>query len=440
MIVVVGLSHRSAPVEVRERLAVAPADLVSRLGELKQRTRAGEMVLLCTCNRVEVMAAPQPGLADSPGALGLRIVDELTVGAPEVCPYLYVREDRAGIEHLFRVAGSLDSLVVGEPQILGQLKNAFASARAANAVGPWLNRAFEHAFRVAKRVRTETALGAGQVSIPTVAVDLAREIFSELAGHKVVLVGTGEMATLVATLLGRSGAHVSVVGRNAEKTRELAQKLGALPRNWDDLPTLLVDADIVISSTSARGHVITLEHLAQARRQRHGRNLFLVDLAVPRDVDPRIGDLDGVFLYNVDDLSHVADAALTDRQREAGRAAAIVDEETEHYVRRAHAERITPTLVALRERFHAVLEAELDRSLRGQRLTLEEAQKEVLRRALAAAVDKLLHAPTLRMRDWAKDEDFGDWHTDLLVSAIEGLFELNESPTTTHAGNERAKP
>jgi glutamyl-tRNA reductase len=440
VIVVVGLSHRSAPVEVREHLAVAPADLAARLGELKQRTHAGEMVLLCTCNRVEVMASPQTGGGESPSTLGSRIVDELGAGAPSVRPHLYVREGRAGIDHLFRVAGSLDSLVVGEPQILGQLKDAFACARGANAVGPWLNRAFEHAFRVAKRVRTETALGAGQVSIPTVAVDLAREIFSELAGHKVVLVGTGEMATLVATLLGRAGAHVLVVGRTADRARELAQKLGAEARNWDDLPSLLIDADIVISSTSARGHVITLEQLTQARRQRHGRNLFLVDLAVPRDVDPRIGDLDGVFLYNVDDLSHVADAALADRQREAERAIAIVEEETENYVRRTHAERITPTLVALRERFHSVLEAELDRSLRGQRLTLEEAQKEVLRRALEAAVDKLLHAPTERLRAWARDENFGDWHTDLLVNAVEGLFELNEPAKTAQAGNERAKP
>lgn len=450
MIVVVGLSHRSAPVEVRERLAVAPSDLTMRLGDLKRRTRAGEMVLLCTCNRVEVMAAAQATSGDSLGLLASRIVDELEsgvlqpgivhAGAPSVRPHLYVRESREAIEHLFRVAGSLDSLVVGEPQILGQLKDAFASARAGKSVGPWLNRAFEHAFRVAKRVRTETSLGAGQVSIPTVAVDLAREIFSTLAGHKVVLVGTGEMATLVATLLGRAGAQVLVVGRTAEKARELAQRLGAEPRQWEDLPSLMVEADIVVSSTSARDHVITLDHITHAKRQRHGRNLFLVDLAVPRDVDPRIGKLDGIFLYNVDDLAHVADAALADRQKEAEKAAHIVAEETESYVRRAHAERITPTLVALRERFHSVLEAELDRSLRGQRLTLEETQKEALRRALGSAVDKMLHAPTERLRAWAKDENFGDWHTDLLVSAIEGLFQLDKEATPTpHVESERVK-
>ncbi len=439
MIVVVGLSHRSAPVEVRERLAVAPADLGQRLTDLRQRTNAGEMVLLCTCNRVEVMAATQPGSTQTPAELGAGIVNALEAVAPGVRPQLYVRENRAGIEHLFRVASSLDSLVVGEPQILGQLKDAFACARGVRTVGPWLNRAFEHAFRVAKRVRSETALGAGQVSIPTVAVDLAREIFSDLAGHKVVLVGTGEMASLVATLLGKAGAQVFVVGRTLERAREEAQRLGAEPRAWEDFPSLLAMADIVVSSTSAPGYVVTLEQFTQTRRQRHGRNLFLVDLAVPRDVDPRIADLDGVFLYNVDDLSHVADTAMADRQREAEEAAAIVSEETENFLRRAHAERITPTLVALRERFRATIEVELERSLRGQRGAIEAAQKEILRRAIAAAVEKMLHAPTERLRAWAKDDNFGDWHTDLLVSAVEELFQLRERAETAPVENERAK-
>jgi glutamyl-tRNA reductase len=438
VIVVVGLSHRSAPVDVRERLAVAPADLAQRLADLKQRTNAAEMVLLCTCNRVEVMAAP--GSTQTPGELGANIVDALEAVAPLVRPHLYVRDERAGIEHLFRVASSLDSLVVGEPQILGQLKDAFACARGAHTVGPWLNRVFEHAFRVAKRVRSETALGAGQVSIPTVAVDLAREIFSELAGHKVVLVGTGEMAGLVATLLGKAGAQVFVVGRTLERAREVAQKLGAEPRSWEDFPSLLAMADIVVSSTSAPGYVVTLEQLAHTRRQRHGRNLFLVDLAVPRDVDPRIADLDGVFLYNVDDLSQVADTALSDRRREAEKAAAIVGEETESFVRKTHAERITPTLVALRERFRTALESELEHSLRGQRVTLEPAQKESLQRGRGAAGAKMLHTPTERLRAWAKDDNFGDWHTDLLVSAIEELFQLHEQTAAVPLENERAKP
>lgn len=439
MIVVVGLSHRSAPVEVRERLAVAPTDLPQRLAEVKQRSRASELVLLSTCNRVEVIAAGQPEGGETPSALGSRIVDELEARAPNVRQHLYVREANAGVEHLFRVASSLDSLVVGEPQILGQLKDAFACARMASTVGPWLNRAFEHAFRVAKRVRTETTLGTGQVSIPTVAVDLAREIFSELAGHKVVLVGTGEMATLVATLLGRAGAHVVVVGRTLERAREVAQRLGAEARSWDDFPALLIEADIVVSSTSAPGYVVTLDQFAHSRRQRHGRNLFLVDLAVPRDIDPRITDLDGVFLYNVDDLSKVADAALADRRREAEKAAAIVTEETEHFLRRAHAERITPTLVALRDHFRATLESELERSLRGQR-GLDDNQKESLHRALAAAVEKTLHAPTERLRAWAKDDSFGDWHTDLLLAAIEELFELREPQDQKRAASERSKP
>jgi len=439
LIVVVGLSHRSAPVQVRERLAIAPSELGRRLVELKQKTRAGELVLLSTCNRVEVIAAAQPTSGESPASLGSRIIDELESLAPNVRPHLYLRDDRAGVEHLFRVASSLDSLVLGEPQILGQLKDAFACARDGAAVGPWLNRAFEHAFRVAKRVRTETTLGTGQVSIPTVAVDLAREIFSQLAGHKVVLVGTGEMATSVATLLGKAGAHVYVVGRTLDRAREVALKLGAEPRSWEDFPALLVEADIVVSSTSAPGYVVNLDQFSQTRRHRHGRNLFLVDLAVPRDIDPRIANLDGVFLYNVDDLSKVADAALADRLREAEKATAIVAEETEQFLCRAHADRITPTLVALRDRFRGTLEAELERSLRGNRSPLDEKQKESLHKALAAAVEKTLHTPTERLRAWAKDDSFGDWHTDLLLAAIEELFELREpqsqAPPVANEGN-----
>jgi glutamyl-tRNA reductase len=438
MIVVVGLSHRSAPVEVRERLAVAPADLPARLAGLKQRTGAAELVLLSTCNRVEVTAALPGGDESSLDALGSRIADALAVLAPEVRPHLYARVERAGIEHLFRVASSLDSLVVGEPQILGQLKDAFAVARGAATVGPWLHRAFEHAFRVAKRVRNETALGAGQVSIPTVTVDLAREIFTELRGHHAVLVGTGEMASLVAILLARAGAHLSVVGRTLERAREVAQKLGAAPRAWADFPDLLAAADIVVSSTSAPGYVVTREQLAQTLRPRRGRNLLMVDLAVPRDIDPRAADLDGVFLYNVDDLSEVAEAALDDRRHEADRATAIVVEETDSFLRRAHAERITPTLVALRERLRKTLESELERSLRGQRVPLEPAQKEAVQRALAAAVEKLLHAPTERLRAWAQDREHGDWHTDLLLSAVDELFELAERPAASR-GNESGK-
>jgi len=255
-----------------------------------------------------------------------------------------------------------------------------------------------------------------------------------------VLVGTGEMATLVATLLGRAGARLVVVGRTLERAREVASRLGAEPRSWEDFPALLVQADIVVSSTSARDHVVTLEQFGQAHRQRHGRNLFLLDLAVPRDIDPRIALLRGVFLYNVDDLASVADAALTDRRREAEKAAAIVADEAESFLRRAHAERITPALVALRERFRGALAAELERSLRGHRTGLDDNAKESLHKALAAAVEKTLHAPTERLRAWAKDETFGDWHTDLLLAAIEELFDLGGSQPQQAAAKERGKP
>jgi glutamyl-tRNA reductase len=435
----VGLSHRSAPLAVREQLAVPNARLAQRLLEIKARSRAGELVLLSTCNRVEVVASPLDGDSDTPSDLGSRIVDELARRNPGVGSHLYVHVGRTAVEHLFRVAASLDSLVVGEPQILGQLKGAFASARQAGTVGPWLNRAFQRAFHVAKRVRTETSLGTGQVSIPTVAVELAREIFGELEGHTVVLLGTGEMGTILAGLLGRAGARLLVAGRNPERVREFTRHVGAQGRTWESLSGMLAEADVLVSATSAPGYVLNLEQLARAQHSRHGKNLFLVDLAVPRDVDPRANDLDGVFLYNVDDLMGVAHTALAGRQREAERAAEIVAEETAGYARRIHAERITPTVVALREQFRSVLGAELERSLRGRLQHLGKEEREALDRALEAGVDKLLDTPTRRLRQWAKDEDFGDWHTDLLVTAVEGLFELEAPPTAAASGNGRAK-
>jgi glutamyl-tRNA reductase len=231
-----------------------------------------------------------------------------------------------------------------------------------------------------------------------------------------------------------------VVGRTLERAREVAPRLGAEPRSWEDFPALLVEADIVVSSTSAPGYVVTQDQFGQTRRLRHGRNLFLVDLAVPRDIDPRIADLPGVFLYNVDDLAKVAEAALTDRRREAEKAAAIVSEETDSFLRRVHAERISPTLVALRDRFRGALEAELERSMRGHRMPLDEQQKESLHKALAAAVEKTLHLPTERLRAWAKDTSFGDWHTDLLLAAIEELFDLPRSTAQEPLAKESSKP
>jgi glutamyl-tRNA reductase len=422
--VVVGMSHRTAPLAVREQFAMREADLLAYLGPMARRTHAGELVLLSTCNRFEAMAAPLAQAPHADAELAARIADELVAIHSPARSHLYVHVGRAAIDHLFRVAASLDSLVMGEPQILGQLKAAFSRAKQTDTVGPWLNRAFERAFRVAKRVRTETSLGTGRVSVPTVAVDLARDIFGELAARQAVLVGTGEMAAGVARLLKRSGARLSVVGRTEGRVRELALELGAQARAWDELPKLLWEADVVISSTSATGYVIGLEQLKRTRQLRQGKHLFLVDLAVPRDIDPRADQLDGVFLYNIDDLSQVAERALNGRHREAERAEHIVIEEVERYARRACADRVTPTVVALRARFSSILRGELERSLSRRLQHLREEEKQALERALESAVDKLLHSPTMHLRQWASDEEFGDWHTDLLVTALDDLFQL----------------
>lgn len=423
MIVVVGLSHQTAPIGVRERLAL-PQDVVPLvLAELVAHPEVAEALLLVTCNRVEVFAAPPPGEGLSRTAAV--VVEALEARAPGVAEHLYRHEGPAAVQHVFRVAASLDSLVVGEPQILGQLKDSFATAHTAGTLGPRLNRTVTRAIRSAKRVRTETGLGAGQVSVPSVAIELARQVFGSLAGHNTVLIGSGEMAEAVARLARGDGANLFVVGRNQMRVAELTRAVGGEPRPWAELPRTLVEADVVITSTSAPGHIIDYALVSGMRRARHGRSLFFIDLAVPRDVDPRVEELDYVFAYNIDDFSRVVAGSLASRQREAQRAEAIVNEEACSFARWFDAEQVTPVVVALRRRFLEVLGSELDRTLRGRLKGLPREERASLERMVEAAVKKLLHAPTMRLREIASDRHGEAFRREELTAALSELFELD---------------
>ncbi|HEY3498669.1 MAG TPA: glutamyl-tRNA reductase [Polyangiaceae bacterium] len=425
MITVVGLSHKSAPIEVREQFALATERIPDFLLELVGRPEVGEALLVSTCNRVELLAAARAG---SPLE---RVGDACRSALLALAPaqrgnVLYEHHAGAAVRHLFNVASSLDSLVLGEPQILGQVKDAYELARKAGTVGAVLHRTLARAIHTAKLVRAQTQIGSGQVSVPTVAADLARRIFGDLGGHSVLLVGSGEMAEAVARLLQSSGADLFVIGRTPEKVRALAESVGGRPRAWSDLAATLPEVDVVITSTSARNFVIDREVVNRARRSRRGRSQFYIDLAVPRDVDPAIDSLDGVFLYNIDDFSRVVAETLASRARESERAQSIIDGEAKSFDRWADAEQATPTVVALRSRIRAALRAELGRSLNGRLRHLGAAERAALETMLEASVNRILHQPTTRLRQAASLESLEAPGFPELCSALERLFALNE--------------
>jgi glutamyl-tRNA reductase len=297
-------------------------------------------------------------------------------------------------------------------------------------VGPTLRRATTHAIRTAKRVRTETALGMGQVSVPSVAVDLTRRIFGDLRGRKAALLGLGEMGQLVAKQLGAEGAQLFALGRQPEKVAALAQALGATPRSMAELEQTLLEVDVLVAMTSAHGYVVDYDMVARLVRQRRGRQLFFVDLSVPRNIDPRLDGLDDVFLYNIDDLSQIVHDKKSNRRGEAERAEKIVLEETRNFERAASAEQVTPMVVALRRRISSALRAEHEKSQRTKLRHLTKDDHEAVERMLEAAVNKILHVPTMRLREAASNpEDTAP--LEALVSTLTELFGLDSDETAT---------
>ncbi|MDC0742453.1 glutamyl-tRNA reductase [Polyangium mundeleinium] len=419
MIVVVGLSHKTAPIAVRERLAVQRDALPALYERLLADRSIGEAVVLSTCNRVEVYAAPPRGgslEATSRATIGALAA----IGGDVVTMHLGRKEGGDAVRHLFRVASSLDSLVVGEPQILGQLKDAIELARESKALGQTLGKAMLRAVRVGKRARSETAIGEGQVSVSSVAVDLAQEIFGDLTGRKAALVGAGEMAEAAAKLLAKAGAKIIVLNRSPARAKVLAYEVSGEPRGMQELERTLGEVDIAIGSTSSPTPVITVDLVKRVRKVRRGKSLFLIDIAVPRDVEPAVNDLDGVYLYDVDDLSQIVAQSLEGRAAEAARAEAIVEEEARAFEHWTLERELTPTIVGLFNRTRAVLLAELERSFAGRLKHLGAAEKEALLVMVDAATNKLLHAPVTRLKELA-----GDARAEGYVEAVRDLFDLS---------------
>ena len=427
MILVVGLSHRSAPVEVRERLAAGADALPALLARLASRRELAEVMFLSTCNRVEVYALARDGGEGGGVEAALAAIrDELARhgGAPSgdaLAAYQYDKRGEEAVRHLFRVAASLDSMVLGEPQILGQVKDAYEAALAAGALKGMLGRCASRAFAVAKRVRTETAVGAGTVSIASVAVDLAWRVFGGLSDHAVLLLGAGEMAEAAARSLANGARALRICNRSFDRAAALAGDLNASAVPWDGLAAELVQADVVVASTGSTAFVVSHDMVKRAMKARKGRTLLFVDIAVPRNVEPSVHAIDNVYVFNVDDLEQEVARGLKARHAERDAAERIVDEEVGQFLAWTRGLHVQPTVVALRAKARAVLMSELERSL-GGRLKHLETDRAALTQMVESAVSKLLHAPTTRLKARAAD---GEDATEL-AAAMRFLFDLQE--------------
>ncbi len=420
MIGLVGLNHKTSPLAVRERLFAGCQEQMNLLGELKAIDGVLEILHLSTCNRVELVAS----LEDAPQALialesFLARYGGLTDEEAKACLYFY--RDREAIRHLFRVTSSLDSLVMGEAQILGQVKDAYRQALAQNATGVVLNRLMHRAFRAAKRVRTETGIAANPVSVSFAAVELAKKIFGTLAGRKILIIGAGEMAELTCThLVGNGAEDITVVNRSPAQARLLAEKFHGAARGLDELDEVLCDVDIVISSTGAPTYVVTGEMVRCCLRKRKNRLLFLVDIAVPRDIDPAADDLENVYLYNIDHLQDIVDENIKNRRREAMKAEAIIEEEVANYINWLKELEAVPTIVSLRSKAESIVRAEMEKASVWMQ-SLENADREKVEALVHSIVNKVLHAPVAVMK-----EESAEFASQDIVAAARQLFRLDD--------------
>lgn len=435
-VVVIGVSHKTAPVDVRERFAAGSDLLPEVLARLSQRPELEESMFLSTCNRVEVIALPKPGRSNEEAALvASRAIREAlrehisASSIEDMSDWLYERTGEEAVRHIFRVAASLDSMVLGEPQILGQVKDAYDAAISAGTMRSHLSRCMGRAFTVAKRVRTETHLGAGTVSISSVAVDLARRIFGDLRDSTVLLVGAGEMAEAAAKSLGKTARSIRVCNRSFERAANLAATFGGTAAPLDQLEAELAISDVVVTSTSSKSFVVTRELVKRVMKQRKGRTLFFIDIAVPRNVEPDVHKLDNVYVFNVDDLEQEVAENMKARQQEVAAAEAIVETELREWSTWARGLHVQPAVVALRAKTRAVLLAELERSLGSRLKHLGEGDRHALLQMMESATNKLLHAPTTRLKAAAASSDGTD-----LVDALVHLFDLPELNSTAETG------
>jgi glutamyl-tRNA reductase len=400
-LVLIGVNHKTAPIEVRERIAISRDDLPETTRALAAVPGVAECMIVSTCNRVEILAAVE---TDAAGLAGF-LQRHFGLDPALLAPHLYEHRDQEAVRHLFRVAASLDSMVVGEPQILGQVKEAFAVAHAAGTIGGQLEHLLQSTFAAAKKVRTETEIGSNSVSIASVAVELARKIFGSLQGRTVFLVGAGKMSELAARHLVQQGAGaILVTNRTLERARRMAESFAGQVIPFEQLYEAASQADIVISSTGAPHPIFRREHGQAFMHRRRNRPMFFIDIAVPRDVDPAMGKLEGIFVYDIDDLQAVAAAHMVERSREATDAEALIAAEVERFQQRMLTVNVAPAIVALQLQAEEIRQTEMRRAqARLASLNAEQlAAVEALTRGL---VNKFLHPPMQALKQAAREND-----------------------------------
>jgi glutamyl-tRNA reductase len=417
-IVVMGLSHKTASVDIREKVAFAPTHMDKPLRELMALPDIGEGVIVSTCNRVEIYATTHD-VAGGMARLKRFLADYHSLALETLEPHLYSYYGEAAIRHVFRVASSLDSMVVGEPQILGQIKTSYGYAAEFKSSGIILNRFLHKAFSVAKRVRTETRIASSAVSVSFAAVELAKKIFGDLNDKTVMLIGAGEMCELAAKHFLNNGVRgVMVTNRTYERAVRLAEEFDGQPVKFEDLFDHLHKADIILSSTGATHFIIGAKDVEEVIRRRKRKPMFFIDIAVPRDIDPKVNDVENVYLYDMDDLQGVVASNMEQRNREAEKAEQIIDQEIGQFVKWLSSLEVTPTIVALRTKFEEIRQAELAKTLTNWKELPPDGQKR-LEALTASIINKLLHPPTSILK---KSGQGG--RTDLYVDALRQLFEL----------------
>ncbi len=413
----IGVNHHTAPVEMRERLAIPESRLPDALKRLVQHPGVDEGLILCTCNRVELLARTRNGTADLRGFLQ----DYFQLGASDLEPHIYDYSEAEAVRHLFRVTASLDSMIVGEAQILGQVKEAYATARAVGAVHSQLDLLLTRSFAVAKRVRTETAVGTSAVSVASVAVELAKKIFGSLQGKHVYLVGAGKMSELAARHLQAHGAaSIFVANRTYERARQLAAKFHGEAIHFSEIYNTCDRADIVITSTGAPVAIFKREHGEMFLSRRKNRPMFFIDIAVPRDVDPDMNKLDGIFVYDIDDLQQAVTSHIADRKKEAERAEFIINSEVERFQAKLQTLDVVPTIVSLHDHLETIRQAEIDR-VRGRLGSLSPEQEMAIEALTRGIVNKIMHTPVSALKTAARDPE-----ATTVVDLVRRLFNLQD--------------
>jgi glutamyl-tRNA reductase len=416
-LIAVGVNHKTAPVSIRERVSFAPERLTDALKELTSTPQVSEAAILSTCNRTELVCCSRDGGTDT-------IIDWFEhyhkLNPDEVRPYIYVHPEQMAVRHVLRVASGLDSLILGEPQILGQIKDAYSKAEQAGTIGKLLNRLFQHTFSVAKQVRTDTAIGSSPVSVAFAAVSLAKQIFSNMEQHTALLIGAGETIELAARHLHASGiGRIIIANRTVEKAHALAQEFGGYAIALKEIPNHLAEADIVISSTASQLPILGKGAAETAIKQRKHRPMLMIDIAVPRDIEAEVGELEDIYLYTVDDLQEIIQEGLKSRQEAAIQAEEIIDTQVAHFMGWIQSQDAFTVIGQFRDYAQQIRDAEVEKALR--QLGKGESAEQVLQKLAHALTNKLIHTPSTQLRQAGHEG-----RIELLDAARE-LFELKNT-------------